>query len=957
MKVTELRLRGNKLTVRALEKLTEVVRLSAADLRELDLSQNDIRVETAEDKSVWSAFLKAFQNCFLVRKLDLSGNVIGPVGVEVLARAYAQSELDFVEEDAEDVIGGTGPALRDEGPAESSSSQSASRQSGHGRRGQPRERASASRNNGEFQVDSARDEVAANGRRSPASTHVIPSHELRKFACTRGLRSIPYLILSDIELSSTGAIHFESMLAMQQTPEHLLAFLPQGKAVTVPEAENSNKGSVIWLPNEGLSDHARRLLEVSETISRLNHSSRSSDTSDYDAMSEGSEYGDADAEHKQLDKLKVEYERLSKRVRLDALLKEGVKGSELWSRTLLMLSVSRALLLEDKDRVAENTPETSASEETGESSEAPGQPRESGEEEQQLETQASPEDVSSQDVSPQDVLSPSAEWSRDVTMIGGVETNFSSSEDGDAESTGPQPIQWRQSMTNRLLSHQFHRHQSQRQQEVGHIRFANNLATRAAETARGVSAPAPVQGLFPPQPANRFTTMNPDTMPMEPMQPAQVQMPFFPLAPLPRLSAINRNPLFRPPTPYVTRETIRRDNSEENDSDVDTLPLYEPPEEHHVSLTPPPAYESLSGSDGWRVVGSNPLDLEHGNARPVEARTASHEGISARRDAPNAIGTSGLFPRTASARHEEARQNESSLSPTTQLLARLNIASRPADVDAFAGRPEYESRAQAARVDAFAGRPEYETRAQAARANSFGGRSRYQNRVQAAVALGREAFAAKYRAMRNAEAAHPSIGSLPTYPPIQLPQRVNPPAMSPPSARVGATYANVVGHTASTGGVPGPFQPGSMGFEENFPSLNSAPKAVPQESDDQSSKTESSEEDSNDDSNEGSAGKTTQSSPQSKEFRLKNANRRKPAPRPAQKEEWRFGLSLDRWRQIITEAVNADGILSIAQQNRIIRHASDWDCLKQEISIGGAQNHQQIWKYLETVGCFTYGTI
>ncbi|PLN84709.1 leucine rich repeat protein [Aspergillus taichungensis] len=537
VKVTELRLRGNKLTVRSLDKLAEVVRLSAADLRELDLSQNDIRVETAEDKSVWSAFLGAFQNCFLVRKLDLSGNAIGPVGVEVLARAYVKSELDFVEEDAEDVIGGIGVALQDEGPAESSSSQSASRQSGHSRRGHTRERTSASRNNGAFHVDFARDEVAANGCRSPASTHVIPPHELRKFACTRGLRSIPYLILSNIELSSASAIHFESILAMQQTPEHLLAFLPQGKAVTVPEAENGNKGSVIWLPNDGLSDHARRLLEVSEAISRLNHTSSPSDTSDFDATSEGSEDGDADAEQKQRDKLKVEHERLSKRVRLDALLKEGVNGSELWSRTLLMLSVSRALLLEDKDRVVENTPgETSPSEETGEASEAREQPRESGEEEQHLETQNSSGDVSSQ-----------------------------------------------------------------------------------------------------------------------------------------------------------------------ND-------------------------------------------------------------------------------------------------------------------------------------------------------------------------------------------------------------------------------------------------------------LNRAPKAVPQESEDQGSKTESSEGDSNDESNEGSAGKITQSSPQFKESRPKNANRRKSAPRPAQKEEWRYGISLDLWRQIIAEAISADGILSTVQQVRIIRHASDWDCLKQEISIGGAQNHQQIWKYLETVGCFTYGT-
>ncbi|KAL7662085.1 hypothetical protein ACMYSQ_001441 [Aspergillus niger] len=103
--VTELHLQGNQLTVESLAKLAEVVTLSEGDLRELDLSKNQLHIETAQDVEKWEAFLKAFKHCCLLKKLDLSGNPLGCLGLEHFARVYLKSDLDWLPSDAKDIYG------------------------------------------------------------------------------------------------------------------------------------------------------------------------------------------------------------------------------------------------------------------------------------------------------------------------------------------------------------------------------------------------------------------------------------------------------------------------------------------------------------------------------------------------------------------------------------------------------------------------------------------------------------------------------------------------------------------------------------------------------------------------------------------------------------------------------------------------------------------------------------
>jgi Ran GTPase-activating protein (RanGAP) involved in mRNA processing and transport len=93
----ELHLKGNRLTVNALVELAKVIHLSSRDLKELDISNNEISIVTVSDTQKWKYFLHSFGQCCVLKKIDFSGNSLGTRGVEILARVYIRSELDFVE--------------------------------------------------------------------------------------------------------------------------------------------------------------------------------------------------------------------------------------------------------------------------------------------------------------------------------------------------------------------------------------------------------------------------------------------------------------------------------------------------------------------------------------------------------------------------------------------------------------------------------------------------------------------------------------------------------------------------------------------------------------------------------------------------------------------------------------------------------------------------------------------
>ncbi|KAL4994991.1 hypothetical protein BDV10DRAFT_188539 [Aspergillus recurvatus] len=368
-KVTEFHLQGNNLTVYSLAKLGEVIVNNPGDLRELDLSNNDIRVVTVEEKLIWKSFLCSFKNCYVLMKLDLSGNPLGVAGLEILASVYIKSDLEYLEADADAIVQenlGLGPGeasvLIEEAGAlklgENSSKENTDPRSGTGR-------SKKSPNKG-----------GKAGKQNGTSTAVTPSKtigfaDLKKYACTRGLRSVPYLILSNLELKDSSAVHLSRMLATQRASEQLLNFLPPAKASAIPEPAEEGK-SIIWQPNDGLGATAKRLLDVTESILAQNTKAQAQEESDGDGNTDeadGASETDEDTKRKVQSKLALEFTRLTKRVRLEALKQEGVHASDIAITALRMMVVSRALLLEGRDRVVE-VAEPEQTEETA----SPGDP-------------------------------------------------------------------------------------------------------------------------------------------------------------------------------------------------------------------------------------------------------------------------------------------------------------------------------------------------------------------------------------------------------------------------------------------------------------------------------------------------------------------------------------------------------------------------------------------------------
>lgn len=77
VRLEELCLKDNRLDARCLIDLGHVIRLAAHDLRDLDLSNNSISIVTDEDTAAMEYFMESFAECYVLRRIDFSGNPLG----------------------------------------------------------------------------------------------------------------------------------------------------------------------------------------------------------------------------------------------------------------------------------------------------------------------------------------------------------------------------------------------------------------------------------------------------------------------------------------------------------------------------------------------------------------------------------------------------------------------------------------------------------------------------------------------------------------------------------------------------------------------------------------------------------------------------------------------------------------------------------------------------------------
>lgn len=233
-KLEELNLAGNRLTTASLRLLAPVIRVAAYDLKDLDLSGNDVSVTTEQESRDWEVFLESFRCCRMLRRLDLSGNnLAGPRPFEILTRVYCR-HLPVDPTDLEDAQETSFQSPTDEMVSLSGRTQTVS-----------------------ISTQSTETNMAY-------STSSLSTARILKRRC--GLRAVPYIILSNVSMTDAGALHLSYIIPQHYYPQHLLPSLKVGPAASQLEGYDriSNCWGLIHESNEQLTGWGHRLLEQSE---------------------------------------------------------------------------------------------------------------------------------------------------------------------------------------------------------------------------------------------------------------------------------------------------------------------------------------------------------------------------------------------------------------------------------------------------------------------------------------------------------------------------------------------------------------------------------------------------------------------------------------------------------------------------------------------------------------------
>jgi hypothetical protein len=178
-----------------------------------------------------------------------------------------------------------------------------------------------------------------------------PDDDINHYACTRGLQSVPYIILANVDMNDASIVSLSEIIKIRRTPEQLLAYLPGGKSPSLPENPDHATKGIYWQPNSELGGLSLRLMETVAAVypeNTLHDDFDGLNMEDYDDDEELS-YGQVERRQKRK-KLEGVLHRLESQQRIQALLSGGVSDCALWKYSLELLTISRAILLDNKRR-------------------------------------------------------------------------------------------------------------------------------------------------------------------------------------------------------------------------------------------------------------------------------------------------------------------------------------------------------------------------------------------------------------------------------------------------------------------------------------------------------------------------------------------------------------------------------------------------------------------------------
>lgn len=385
VRLEELCLRDNKLHAGSLRALAGVIRLAAHDLRDLDLSDNDVSITTREECDAWETFLKSFARCCMLRRLDLSGNPLGPKAFEILTRVYSQEPpinllgpeasehelghldvgqrepkqgLSRLEKEVRDLSVISDPALS---MSEGDSTISVRSDLEQGiRTGQSM-----------FPPLSLCDRPSSLGSKAHKSTVRRSQHIdlLKNCATTMGLRSIPYLVFSNTSMTEICALHLSFMIVCHRPPNQLLEYVPPTKSGLLHQQLlrlgcTTECQGIIYLPNPTIGSVGLKILELSvaehEQLLEADLRPESPISPNYWGKHQAPRVTDSSPanrsrsittiaaesgqrEHGGPTNPLTELQRARSRVQVNALRDSGLGSNDLWQTSLKMLRVCRSL--------------------------------------------------------------------------------------------------------------------------------------------------------------------------------------------------------------------------------------------------------------------------------------------------------------------------------------------------------------------------------------------------------------------------------------------------------------------------------------------------------------------------------------------------------------------------------------------------------------------------------------
>ncbi|KAK3656652.1 hypothetical protein LTR22_009631 [Elasticomyces elasticus] len=224
----DIDLTDNGLTTAALARLASVIELAKFDVQTINTAGNNIVVVSDQQAAQWELFLRSFRDCRKLRRLDLSGNALGVRAMEILAQIHiAEPQVDPVRLTSKMSI----------------STFDTTHSSGESTR-----------------KDSLTLDPSADHARNSISDGLTLTRRC-------GLRALPYFMISNTGLTTTGALWLSYVLEDHYYPHQLTTELNATPATNEAYQQGARMHGIDWSGNEAaLTKDGLLLLQKAEGV-------------------------------------------------------------------------------------------------------------------------------------------------------------------------------------------------------------------------------------------------------------------------------------------------------------------------------------------------------------------------------------------------------------------------------------------------------------------------------------------------------------------------------------------------------------------------------------------------------------------------------------------------------------------------------------------------------------------